>query len=232
MAQALERIMAETPADADDDKAPVRRCIVTGALRPKAELVRFVVAPDGRVVPDINESLPGRGLWLTASRDIVAAASGKGLFAKAARTEATAPADLADQVEGLLARRCCDLLGFARRAGQAAAGFEKVRAWLAAGKAGVLVTASDAAEGGRRKLQVLAPETPVVALLRVDELSAALGRENAVHVAVGRGKLAALLLQEARRLSGFRGGPGVPDGVVKFKMVADDRGRKQRVHGE
>ena len=78
------------------------------------------VAPDGTVVPDIGERLPGRGLWLTARRDIVAAASGKGLFAKAARAAAAAPADLADQVEALLARRCCELLGLARRAGQAA----------------------------------------------------------------------------------------------------------------
>ncbi|HLF58858.1 MAG TPA: DUF448 domain-containing protein, partial [Alphaproteobacteria bacterium] len=66
MAQAMEQVMESAVADADDG-APVRRCLATGTLRPKAELVRFVLAPDGTVVPDINERLPGRGLWLTAS---------------------------------------------------------------------------------------------------------------------------------------------------------------------
>jgi len=231
VAQAMEQVMESAVADADDG-APVRRCLATGTLRPKAELVRFVLAPDGTVVPDINERLPGRGLWLTASRDIVTAASGKGLFAKAARATATAPADLADQVEALLARRCRDLLGFARRAGQATAGFEKVRAWLTAGKAGVLITASDGAEDGRRKLRALGGDVPVIGVLRADELGAALGRGNAVHVAVKRGKLAALLLREAARLSGFRAGAEAPGGRRNLSIPAANRGRKSRVHGE
>jgi len=195
------------------EKAPQRRCFATGAVRQKSELVRFVIAPDGTVVPDIEEKLPGRGLWLTASRDIVAASSGKGLFARAARGPARAPANLADQVEALLTRRCLDLLGFARRAGQVTTGFEKVRSWLGAGKAFLLLEASDGAEDGRRKLAVLARDLPMIDLFRGDELSQALGRENAVHVAVRGGKLAALLQQEAARLAGFRG----PVGNVETK---------------
>ena len=42
----------------------VRRCAVTRALRPKDELIRFVFGPDGAVVPDLKEKLPGRGVWL------------------------------------------------------------------------------------------------------------------------------------------------------------------------
>lgn len=195
------------------EKAPQRRCFATGAVRQKSELVRFVIAPDGTVVPDIEEKLPGRGLWLTASRDIVAASSGKGLFARAARGPARAPANLADQVEALLTRRCLDLLGFARRAGQVTTGFEKVRSWLGAGKASLLLEASDGAEDGRRKLAISARDIPVIDLFRGDELSQALGRENAVHVAVRAGKLAGLLQQEAARLGGFRG----PIGNVETK---------------
>ena len=197
------------------EKAPQRRCFATGAVRHKSELVRFVIAPDGTVVPDIEERLPGRGLWLTASRDIITASSGKGLFAKAARSPARAPANLADQVEALLARRCLDLLGFARRAGQVTTGFEKVRSWLGAGKAFLLLEASDGAEDGRRKLAISARDIPVIDLFRGDELSQALGRENAVHVAVRGGKLAALLQQEAARLAGFRGPTGNESGMVR-----------------
>jgi uncharacterized protein len=186
------------------EKAPQRRCFATGAVRQKSELVRFIIAPDGTVVPDIEEKLPGRGLWLTASRDIVAASSGKNLFARAARSPARPPANLADQVETLLTRRCLDLLGFARRAGQVTTGFEKVRSWLGAGKASLLLEAADGAEDGRRKLAILAKDLPVIDIFGGEELSQALGRENAVHVAVRAGKLATLLQQEAARLAGFR----------------------------
>lgn len=191
-------------AEGEGGTSPLRRCIATSALKSKWELVRFVVSPEGIVVPDITERLPGRGLWLTARRDIVASASAKGLLAKAARMAAVAPADLADQIEALLARRCCELLGVARRAGQATAGFEKVRSWLAGGRAGLLLEASEGSEDGRRKLRALAGEVPMVDVLRGDELGPALGRDHAVHVAVKAGKLAQMLRREAARLSGFR----------------------------
>lgn len=203
--QTVEPVMAGMDAAPAGDGA-ARRCLATGTIRPKAAMVRFVAAPDGTVVPDILGRLPGRGLWLTASRDIVAAASSKGLFAKAARAPIAAPADLADQVEALLARRCCDLLGLARRAGQATAGFEKVRAWIQSGKAGVLLGASDGAPDGRRKLLALARGMPVISVLRGNELAASLGRETAVHAAVRDGKLADSLRRDAARLEGFRVG--------------------------
>src|SRR5258708_22328587 len=93
----------------------MRRCIVTGAVRPKPELVRFVVGPDGMVVPDVAARLPGRGLWLTARRDIVDAAVGKRLFGRAARAPVTVAGDLGERVEALLRQRCADLIRLARR---------------------------------------------------------------------------------------------------------------------
>lgn len=95
--------------------------------------MRFVVGPDSSVVPDIAEKLPGRGLWLTASRDIVSRAVARRLFGKAAKAAVTVPADLADRVEARLVARCLDLVGMARRAGRSVAGFEKVRSWLGEG---------------------------------------------------------------------------------------------------
>jgi len=211
LAQSVEPVIEQAPPAGD---ATRRRCLVTGELRPKSELLRFVAGPGDTVVPDILERLPGRGLWLTARRDIVAAACSKGLFAKAARARITAPADLADQVEALLARRCCDLLGLARRAGQAAGGFEKVRAWIRSGKAGVLLEAADGAEDGRRKLRALARAVPVIAVLRGDELAASFGRDALVHVAVKGGKLADGLMRDAARLAGFRAA-GAPKSAAR-----------------
>jgi uncharacterized protein len=185
---------------------PHRRCIATQTVRPKEELVRFVVAPDGSIVPDIAGRLPGRGLWLTARRDIVALAVAKRLFARAARAPVAAEDGLPDRVEALLAQRCGELLGLARRAGQAVAGFVKVEAALASGEAAVLIAAADGAADGRRKLRALAPTLPLADCLTSTELGAAFGREHAVHAVVMRGRLAQAFLAAAARLSGFRGG--------------------------
>lgn len=187
-----------------EGETPNRRCIVTGEIRPKTELVRFVVGPDGALAPDISSRLPGRGLWTVARRDIVRQAVAKRLFARAARTHVTADEGLADQVERLLAARCCDMLGLACRAGQAVAGFVKVRTLVAAGGAAVLVEAADGGSDSRGKLHALAPGLPTVDALSAVELSAALGREHVVHAALMPGRLAASLVNDAARLGGFR----------------------------
>jgi uncharacterized protein len=174
-------------------------------VQPKAGLLRFVVGPEGRIVPDIAGKLPGRGLWLTARRDIVAAAVTKRLFARAARQPVIVDDDLAERVEALLAERCCDQIGLARRAGQAVMGFAKVEAALAQGKAAVLLAAADGAADGRMKLRALAPGLPLVEQLSGAELGAAFGREYVVHAALAPGRIAQALIAGAARLAGFRG---------------------------
>jgi uncharacterized protein len=199
-----------TKAEArDEDGAPAgsdprRRCLATGEVQPKVALLRFVVAPDGHLVPDIAGRLPGRGLWLTARRDIVAAAVTKRLFARAARQPVTVDDGLADRIEALLAQRCRDHIGMARRAGQAVMGFAKVHAALAAGKAAVLVAAADGAADGRGKLRALAPGLPLLDRLTSAELAAAFGREHVVHAALAPGRIAEALRVDMARLGGFR----------------------------
>lgn len=195
---------ARQQAFAATAESPQRRCIVTGEVKDKSEMVRFVVGPDGRVVPDIAGNLPGRGLWLTASREVVETAVAKGRFAKAARGHTVSEVDLADQVGRLLARRCLDLIGLARRAGQAVTGFEKVRACLRQDDAAVLLAAADGGGDGRAKLSGLAGAIPEVAVFSRAELSSALGRENVVHAALRPGGLAGKFMTEAARLAGFR----------------------------
>jgi predicted RNA-binding protein YlxR (DUF448 family) len=198
------------PALVEDEAAEMtgasRRCLVTGVVRPKAELLRFVVDPAGQVVPDVAGKLPGRGLWLTAQRDILAEAASKRVFARAAKASAVVSAGLEDRVETLLAQRCIEILGLARRAGVAVAGFVRVKAALASGKVAVLVEATDAAADGQEKLAALASGLSSVSCLSARELGMAFGRDHAVHVALGKGRLAELFIGEARRLSGFRAG--------------------------
>jgi len=188
----------------DGDAASVRRCLVTGETGSKDGRIRFVIGPDGAVVPDIGERLPGRGLWLLANKDIVARAVAKGLFGKAARQPVKAAPDLALTVESLLVRHCVALLGLARRSGQATSGFEKVQSWLRGGQVGLLVEARDGAADGRRRLAAMAGAAAVVDVLTAAEIGEAFGRERQVHVALARGRLAERLARECARLAGFR----------------------------
>lgn len=204
------------PAAAEEPRRRPRRCLAGREPRGRERLVRFVLDPEGRVVPDVDGRLPGRGMWLSADRDVVNRAVARNLFAKAARGRAVADADLPGRVEALLARRCLDLLGLARRAGEAASGYDAVRLMLLAGEAGVLLAARDGAAGGRDKLRALAPELPLITAFTSPELGAALGREGGVvHAAVARGsRLARRLVTEAGRLAGFR-----PDSLVPAPAV-------------
>jgi predicted RNA-binding protein YlxR (DUF448 family) len=190
---------------ADADKlAPERRCIVTGATGDRAQFVRFVLAPDGTLIADVAERLPGRGMWVTATRTALQQACRRNLFARAARTSVRVPDDLAAQVEALLLRRCLDLIGLARRAGAAVGGYEKCRERLLAGDVAVLLGASDGNTGDRARLRAMAGGRPAIEVFTADELGLALGRERSVHVAVAPGRLADRLKTEAARLAGFR----------------------------
>src|SRR6516162_649344 len=176
--------------------SPHRRCICTGEIGDRPLMLRFVISPDGEVVPDVAASLPGRGLWLTPRRDIVERAVAKRLFARAARRPVTVPPALADRIEALLARR----------AGLAVGGFAKVREAVRAGNAAVLFEAVDAAEGGRRKMRGLGRGLPMAVALTAAEIGAAFGRDRVVHASVGSGGLCARLLTDAGKLAGFRAG--------------------------
>ncbi len=194
--------------DEDDERGPIRRCIVTGDRHGRGEMVRCVVGPDGSIVPDVAAALPGRGLWLTARRDIVAQAVRKHAFDRAAKRPVKVAEDLPDRIEGLLAARCREAIGLARRSGRAVAGFEKVAQAVRNGEVGLLLEASDGAENGRRKMTWLARDLVVSAMLTASELGAAFGREHVVHAAIGPGPLADRLRLDGARLAGFRGTGG------------------------
>ncbi|MBS0280056.1 MAG: RNA-binding protein [Proteobacteria bacterium] len=186
-----------------------RRCIVSGEVMPDSQLVRFVAAPDGQVVPDVAAKLPGRGLWVSATRKAVTLAVEKKLFARAAKANVTAAADLAERTEKALVTRMLGDLGIARRSGALVLGFDNVlRALDSARPPAVLIEAIDGSGDGKRKLYNAAHargmKPQVLECLTSAELGLALGRENVIHAAVQPGGLAERLIFDAERLQGFR----------------------------
>jgi predicted RNA-binding protein YlxR (DUF448 family) len=197
-------------------EAPERRCIATGETGPKAGLIRFVVGPEGQVVPDLAGKLPGRGIWVSANRAAIGKAASKGLFGRAAKAPAKVPDDLPDLVEAALARRVVELVSMARKAGQAVAGYEKVKGWLETGAAAVLLQASDGSERGKSRLRPPPGKEGFIDVLTASELGLAFGREHVIHAALAAGGLAERIGEDARRLSGVREtGGGTPTGKAK-----------------
>jgi len=184
----------------------VRRCAVTRAKRPQAELLRFVVDPEGVVTPDVAGRLPGRGVWVTPDRAILAKAIGAGRFRAGFKADVIVPDDLPAQVVRQLDRRIEGLIGLARSAGEVAAGWEQAREFARKRRIGLILVASDAAEGARRRLEALAPDAPAMDELDAATLGAALGRDRVVNALVANGRLAKMISLEAARRRGLVGG--------------------------
>ena len=207
--------MRQVAPERDQDRETadtVRRCAVTRALRPKDELIRFVLGPDGAVVPDLKEKLPGRGVWLTAARDTVAEALKRNAFARALKQEARAPQGLDAQVDKLLAEAAISALSLANKAGEVVFGYTKVEEAIAKGRIIALVHAREAADDGCRKLDAKlrgkkgGTSLPAVRVFTVDELGLASGRTNVIHAALIQGGAALKVLAAASRLECYRKG--------------------------
>jgi predicted RNA-binding protein YlxR (DUF448 family) len=198
---------AETP---DGAATPLRRCIATGESLAPEKLIRFVVAPDDTLTPDIERRLPGRGMWITAEKAAIEQAMAKNLFARAARRKIVVPEDLLPRLQSLVLQRVLDTLGLARRASQAVAGHDKVREFVGHKRAGLMLFASDAGADARSKIGALAQGLPVIEALDALEQGAAFSRDQAVFVAVAPGRLAQRLILDSARLRGLRGLPTAP----------------------
>lgn len=195
----------DLPDGAEEGNDTQRRCIVTRQTGNPDVMLRFVIAPDGTVTPDLAARLPGRGIWLSARRDVLDTARTRHLFSRAARQPVKVPEDIAQAVVSGLEARLVQGLGLARRAGQALCGFVKCREWIAAGKAGIVIQGSGGSPDELRRLISGNGNLPVLTLpARV--LATAFGREHAVYAVVARGALAQRLMAEHERFSGLTDG--------------------------
>jgi uncharacterized protein len=200
--------------------ATMRMCAVSREVRPVDELIRFVLSPQGEVVPDLKRKLPGRGLWITASRARVAEAVRRNQFSRGFKRDVRAAQTLASDTEKLLVRSAIEALAMAAKAGQVVSGFAKVEEALAGGQATALIHASDGAADGIRKLDAIVRQRggnhgeslifPIVTELTSAELDLALGRANVIHAALLAGPAGKTFLSRSQIL-------------VRYRMADDDK---------
>ena len=207
-----------------DRSATVRMCAVTRQVRPIDELIRFVVSPSGEVMADLKRKLPGRGLWISASRQAVAEAARRNQFSKGFRRDVKVAPTLPADTESLLVRGVIDALAMAAKAGQVISGFSKVEGALeqrqAQNPVKALIHAADGAADGIRKLDAVvrqntanngeSREIPVVTALTSEQLDLALGRSNVIHAALLAGPASKTFLSRSHVL-------------VRYRMADDDK---------
>jgi uncharacterized protein len=191
---------------------PNRLCVATRQVKPVEELLRLVVGPGDVLVPDLRHKLPGRGVWVTATRSAVAEAVRRKAFARSLKAPVKVPPGLVDDIEALLARAARDGFSLANKAGQVVSGFSKVEAAIGSGAIAAVIQASDAAADGARKIaQALRRrfgesmrEIPVLGGLDSSELGLALGRSHVIHAALMKGSASRASLARFRALERYR----------------------------
>jgi hypothetical protein len=203
-----------------DRSATMRMCAVTRQVRPIDELIRFVVSPQGAVVPDLKRKLPGRGMWVSASRQTVAEAARRNQFSKGFKRELRVSPALAADTEALLVRSVIEALAMIAKAGQVVSGFSKVEGAIEQRQIQALIHASDGAADGIRKLDAQirpnagdrqeSSEIPVVTVLTSEQLDLALGRSNVIHAALLAGPASKTFLSRSQIL-------------VRYRMADDDK---------
>ncbi|CAN0189900.1 unnamed protein product, partial [Phaeothamnion confervicola] len=188
-----------------------RFCVATRTVKPVEELIRFVVSPDG-VVPDLKCKLPGRGIWVTATKAAVSDAIAHKAFARGFKRDVRVPPDLADLTERLMTRAVLDALAIAGKSGRVVAGFTKVEAALGRDRVAALLHATDAGHDGVAKLKgplLLRPDADRIGVVREftsAQLDLALSRSNVVHAALLAGPASDTFLGRFERLERFRTG--------------------------
>jgi predicted RNA-binding protein YlxR (DUF448 family) len=183
-------------------------------------MIRFVVSPDGVVVPDLKNRLPGRGIWITATREALAQAVRRKAIRAAFKREMSV-AGLAALTEQMLERAALDALAICGKAGLVVTGFAKVEAALERAPVVALLHATDAAADGVRKLDAALQRRTVrdrerrqiVTELSSAQLDLALARPNVIHAALLAGSASATFLVRHARLTRFRTGTAAGSGT-------------------
>ena len=202
----------ETDTGPRDKAARVERlCLATRTVKPTAEMIRFVVGPDGAVVPDLKRNLPGRGVWVTATREAVAEAVKRGGFARGFKRQVQVAKELVELTEWLCEMATLDALSMAYKGRHVLMGFTRVEAALARDDMTALIHAADAAPDGVRKLDASLRRRPqgdvmpVITAFTSAQLDLALGRSNVIHAALLAGPASEGFLARHRNLRVFRG---------------------------
>ncbi len=192
----------------------LRTCALTREVKPVSDMIRFVVGPDGDAVADVKRKLPGRGIWISATRTAIEDAVKRNVFARCCKREVRVSRELPAEVERLLQRAALDALAMAAKAGGVVSGMTKVEEAISRNDLKALIHAADGSADGTRKLAAALRhrsgekmhEIAVIDVFSGRQLDLALNRPNVVHAALLAGPGSETFLARAMRFARFRTG--------------------------
>ncbi len=182
-----------------------RKCVASGKITDKSELLRFVVLKDGRMVPDFNKKLNGRGFYISNSKAMLEGLVIKHSFNKVLHKKVILAEDMPQIVENILAKKGLDALNLARKSGDLILGFEKVKEAIVKGKTAFVIEATDAGADGKQKIAELSENLEKFMLYDTQSLSTAFNRDNTVYLAVKKGPMASMVRLALWRYQMFLG---------------------------
>ena len=184
-------------------KETTRKCIVTGEILNKEDLLRFVVLEDNTVVPDFKKKLPGKGVYVKNAKTLLKKAINNNLFSKTLKKTIKTNDELISQVENLLFKQALNSISLARKAGVMISGMDKVKEVLKKNNVAFLLEAQDAGADGHNKIMSLAKNIEVFNLFKIEELDKELAKDNTVHLAFIKSTMANSVRETLVRLTSF-----------------------------
>ncbi len=177
-------------------KTQIRRCIVTREEAHKSDLLRFVVNHEGVLHFDINQKLPGRGLYISPVREHLQTAIDKNLFSKSAKRRVMIQDDFMTHVETSLRQVVLNYIGLAKRASVLTSSLDKIIKFIKNNSVACYITSSSEESDGYRKVASKIGSSPIITEFTNEELSQVLSLENAVHLTIKQGELADTFLKK------------------------------------
>lgn len=186
---------------------PLRSCLGCREVKPKNELLRFVLDPEGTLFPDISRKLPGRGAYTCFNRVCLEAALKRKQFNRSFKDEVRLlpEAELISLVVKAMDEKISSLISLANKAGKAVSGSDKVMDTLRKGEAGILILAADISSDSKAKFLAVAQRTEVETFMFSikDCLGGPLGKEIRTAIAVQKSSFAGTLQLDLKRYWNF-----------------------------
>jgi predicted RNA-binding protein YlxR (DUF448 family) len=188
---------------------PKRSCIACRREGNKGSFLRFVLAPDGSVTPDIEEKLPGRGAYTCQSRRCLLDAAQRRQFSRAFKGVASVVDGqaMADLLQRVMEQRIAGYLSLANKAGATVSGGDAIERSLKGSRLPrLLVLATDTSASIAEKLSGMATRAavPVAQVLSKEVLGQLMGKESdRSAVAVSSSGFAQSLMKEIERYRNY-----------------------------
>ena len=181
------------------EELETRKCILTGEIKPKSELLRFTVLRNGDFVPDFNKKLGGKGVYVSNSKSLLDGIKKDVRIGKILHKPVNTNPELPELVEKILAAKGLEALNLARKSGNLILGFEKIKEQILKNKVAFIIEATDAGADGAKKMSELCRDIEQLKIYDSATLETAFNRETVVYAAILKSEVCNMVYTNLKR---------------------------------